>query len=325
VQLAYQVSDGTAPPIDASQSFEIVLPSDDGGEEPPVSVIKGTPEADNLPGTDGNDVFKPIEGDDDVFGGDGDDSVILPGDADGYVFVQLANGQVGVVDSDPSDGDQGSDVLDGIELIRFGDENGTDTPLASLIDMEQPAWTLESVEVGLVAATWQLFMQMAPSEAGFEYLILSDVNPHDLTDPYYARFNAENKYINFTTNMATGNPTGAAWFEREFGNLSYEEAVEKAFNLIITEDALLAAGGDPEASKQFFLDAKGFYAQVAAERIVPGGVDLAYATNITLLSSVLFAAVLADVGPYGAAVNDFVDQVVRVGTSNEFLHDLLAA
>jgi hypothetical protein len=324
VTLDYQVSDGSAPALDAAQAFDIVMPSDGGnpGGEPPAPVIEGTPDNDVLLGTPaGDDVFRPLEGDDDVFGGAGDGAVILPGDADGYVFVQLADGRIGVLDIDPSDGDQGADVLDGIEFVRFGDENGADTPIAGLIDMEQPAWTLDHFEVGLVAATWQLFMDMVPSEAGFEYLIRSAANPTDLNDPYYAPFNAENTYLNFTVNMATGNATGSAWFAREFGDLSYEQAVEKAFGLIVTD---AAPGGDPAAAKQFFLDAEGYFEQVAAERIVPGGVDLQDATKMALLSSVLYEAVKADVGPYGAAVNAFADQIERVGTSNDFLHDLLA-
>ncbi|MEZ5803196.1 MAG: FG-GAP-like repeat-containing protein [Rhizobiaceae bacterium] len=288
-------------------------------------VIGGTPGNDELSGTSGNDVFAPLEGDDDIFGGDGDDAVILPGAADGYVFVQLADGRTGVLDIDPSDGDQGADVLDGIEFIRFGGVDAADTPIAGLIDMEQPVWTLEHADVALVAAVWQLFMGSLPSAEGFGYLILSDANPTDLNDPYYAPFNAENTYLNFATNYATGNPAGAAWFEWEFGALSYEEAVEKAFDLIITADALTEAGGDPAASKQFFLDAEDYFAQVAAERIVPGGVDADDATKMALLSSVLYEAVRADVGPYAEAVNDFADEVARVGTSNDFLGDLLAA
>ncbi len=284
----------------------------------------GTPDNDILHGGSGNDVFRPLEGDDDIFGGDGDDSVVLPGDADGYVFVQLANGRIGVLDIDPSDGDLGADVLDGIEFIRFGAETAADTPLAGLIDMEQPDWTLDRFETGLVAAVWQLFMQTVPSEAGFEYLIRSETNPHDLTDAYYSPYNAENKYLNFTTNLATGNPDGQAWFDLAFGALSYEAAVEKAFDLIITAAALTAAGGDPDASKQFFLDAESYFEQVAADRIVPSvGVSLDDAKKIALLSSVLYEAVRADIGPYADAVNDFADQVQRVGTSGDFLADLL--
>lgn len=309
VALSYQVSDGQSA-LAAVQSFEIVYRSGNGGDVP---VIEGTPGADRLQGTDGNDVFLPLDGDDDIFGGDGNDSVILPGDAEGYVFVRLANGKVGVVDIDPSNGNQGADVLDHVEFIRFGDETAVDKPLADLIDMHQPAWTLESFEVGLVASTYQLFLGMLPSEAGFEYLILSDANSHDLSDPYYAPFNAENKYLNFTTNLATGSPSGAAWFEREFGGLTYEQAVEKAFDLVITDAALIAAGGDPAASKLFFLDAEAYFTGVAADRIVPGGVELADAVKMALLSSVLYEAVKADIGSLANAVNDVADHLARVG------------
>lgn len=278
-----------------------------------------------LLGTDGDYIFRPREGDDDIFGGDSEDAVILPGEADGYVFVQLANGRVGVIDIDPSDGDQGAKVLDSIEFIRFGDETASDTPLARLIDMEQPDWALERLEVGLVAATYQVLLGSVPAAAGFEYLILSADNPNDLNDAYYSPFNAENKYLNFTTNLATGNPTGAAWFEREFASLTYAQAVEKAFDLIVTDAAVLAAGGDPAASKQFFLDAESYFEQVATERIVPGGVELADATKMALLSSILYEAVKADIGPYGEAVNDFAGQVARVGYSTDFLGSLLEA
>src|SRR5690606_15842675 len=104
VELSYQVSDGTAPALDATQRFDIVrpeTPGDGDGGEPPVTVAEGTPGDDVLRGTPaGDDVFRPLKGDDDVFGGGGDDSVVLPGDADGYVFVELANGRIGVLDTD---------------------------------------------------------------------------------------------------------------------------------------------------------------------------------------------------------------------------------
>jgi len=280
----------------------------------------GTPGDDDLNGTPGDDVFSPLGGDDDVSGGAGNDTVVLPGVAAGYVFVQLISGNIGVIDIDPSDGDQGSDVLDSIEFVRFAD--GINVDAESLISREQASWMLDTSDVEIVAATWQLLMGLVPTEAGFQYLINSPENPTDLNDSYFMSFNMENKYQSFLSNLATETAGSKEWFDREFGGLTYQQAVEKAFDTIITAAALVEAGGDPAASKAFFLNAESYFNAVASERIVRPGVDLAEGTKIALLSSVLYEAVKAGIGPYAEQVDEFATDLARVGYSAEFHSNL---
>jgi hypothetical protein len=64
---------------------------------------------------------------------------------------------------------------------------------------------------------------------------------------------------------------------------------------------------------------------VAEQRIVRDGVTFDEAVKVALVSSVLYEAVKADIGPYAEAVSDFAKGVQRVGTSTDFLESLLAA
>jgi len=291
--------------------------------------IMGTPEPDTLVGTSDDDVIRGLAGRDTLTGGAGDDSIdggrgldtaVFSGDLAGYRLTRIDERTVEIVDIDPSDGDDGTDVLSSIELLRFG---GADpVTIGSLAG--QPDWTLERDDVGVTAATYQLFLHGVPAAGGFDYLVMSDVNGADLNDPYYFIFNLENRYLNFASNLGTASPDGAAWFDTEYGALTYEQAVGKAFASIVTADALRAIGADPAVALDFFLDGRAFFEAVAAERVVRPGVDLAEATKIVMLGSMLYEAVKANVGSYGQAVNDFADIVYASGTHEDLGSSLFA-
>jgi len=72
------------------------------------------------------------------------------------------------------------------------------------------------------------------------------------------------------------------------------------------------------------LDAKDFYRSMAASRVVRPGVDLAEATKIVAIGSILHEAVKADRGVLGQAVNDFAAIVNAAGTAEDFGHSLFA-
>jgi len=58
--------------------------------------------------------------------------------------------------------------------------------------------------------TYQFFTGRAPSAAGLAYLVNSATNTSDLNDAYYTKFGQENRFINFSINLATGAGEGAA-------------------------------------------------------------------------------------------------------------------
>ncbi|MGK7869905.1 sialate O-acetylesterase [Falsiroseomonas sp. E2-1-a20] len=92
-------------------------------------VISGGAGADTLLGGDGNDEIWGDDGDDEItggagndliYGGAGEDTAVYAGVRAGYI-VLASGSSVTVWDIDPVDGDDGRDVLSGIEFIRFSD------------------------------------------------------------------------------------------------------------------------------------------------------------------------------------------------------------
>lgn len=177
------------------------------------------------------------------------------------------------------------------------------------------AWFGNPDNVRVVAGTYQFFQGSIPTAAGFEFLIESAQNPTDLSDPYYAQFNQENRFINFANNLGTA---GAAmrWFHQDYGALTFEQTVRKAYDEIIGIQMAQAAGIDTEAAIQFIIGAQSFYQAVAQERVVQGGVPLDEATKIVALGSILNEAIKAGVGKYAEGVAELVADVTPDGTSD---------
>jgi len=285
----------------------------DGTQQVVVITISGADDGvRSVPGTSGDDTLVSTSADETILGGRGLDTAVFTGALAGYELTRLGDGSVKIVDIDPSDGDDGTDTLSSIELLRFG--TADPVTIGSLVG--QPDWTLDKADVALTAAAYQFFTGALPSAAGFEYLILSSANPNDLNDPYYASFNLENLYLNFASNLGTAG-AGASFFDAEYGALSFEATVKAAY-LDIVGSELTGAALD------FFLDAQGFYQSVAASRVVRPGVDLAEATKIVAIGSILHEAVKADSGVLGQAVNDFAAIVNAAGTAEDFGHSLFA-
>lgn len=177
-------------------------------------------------------------------------------------------------------------------------------------------WFHMPQSVELVAATYAFFTGRVPTAAGFNYLIASGGNPDDLNDPYYAQFNIENRYINFASNLGTDGE-GAASFEAKFGALNFEQALKAAYLEII---GIELAGG----ALAFFLNAQGFYESVAQARVVRDGVDLAEATKIVAIGSILNEAIKFGNGVYADAVEALVADVSPDGLSSMLGNDLFA-
>ncbi len=152
------------------------------------------------------------------------------------------------------------------------------------------AWFNRQADVEVAAATYQFFTGRVPGAEGMEFLIESPFNQSDLSDPYYAQFNRENRYINFSNNLGSFGE-GRTSFEATYGALSYEDAVRTAYRAIVGTEP---AGGP----FQFFLDARGYYEAVAQERVVSSGVPLAQATKVVAIGSILNEAIKANNGVY---------------------------
>src|SRR5688572_13275538 len=102
--------------------------------------ISAPPEADTLIGGqgadvliagDGNDLLNGGTGNDKIEGGTGNDTAIFSGLKDDY-SIKIVDGKVEVVDQNLGDGDDGTDLLTGVEILQFKD--GKLAPPPSVID-----------------------------------------------------------------------------------------------------------------------------------------------------------------------------------------------
>jgi hypothetical protein len=111
---------------------------------------------------------------------------------------------------------------------------------------------------GVALNAYQFFTGATPTTQGLAYLVNSPSNPNDLTDPYYAKFNDSNLYINFAVNLGTAGE-GAGNFAANYGSLSFEDAIRKAYNEIIGNSNAQAKGINIEAAVQSVLAQQSYF------------------------------------------------------------------
>ncbi|QKE65475.1 M10 family metallopeptidase C-terminal domain-containing protein [Aquipseudomonas campi] len=85
-----------------------------------MAIVNGTQISEILNGTAGNDEITGRAGDDTLLGGAGEDAAIYSGSAADYLF-SWENGHLTITDKNLSDGNDGTDTLQGIEEVRFSD------------------------------------------------------------------------------------------------------------------------------------------------------------------------------------------------------------
>ncbi len=108
---------------------------------------------DTLAGGAGNDTIVASAGSDQIDGGLGKDEVVFSGRFAGYGITNQGNGSWVVKDTDLSDGDDGTDTLSGIEVLRFSDQlkaaHGTAFKDFNGDGKADLHWTKDSGEVSL--------------------------------------------------------------------------------------------------------------------------------------------------------------------------------
>ena len=120
----------------------------------------GTDFSEAVFGERGDDTFYGGQGDDYFNGGDGTNMAVFSGPRAGYTIIETSNGY-DVTDNDPEDGDDGTDELENVEVLRFSDvifdptneppeRNSTNAgTLTILEDMSA------SIGVGSLLSLWQ--------------------------------------------------------------------------------------------------------------------------------------------------------------------------
>ena len=157
--------------------------------------------------------------------------------------------------------------------------------------------------------TYQFFTGKSPTKAGVDYLVHSDANPSDLSDAYYAKFNIENRYINFAANLGV-NGDGAKDFAAKYGAMSFGDYVASIYETIIGSTYAKAAGVDVAAAVAYLVGthdavlATARDAGMVTPNMTPAQVELA--VKAAMAGLVMAAAVKADIGIYAASANNFM-------------------
>src|SRR5262245_15201764 len=88
-------------------------------------ILTGGDGSDELSGLAGDDVLEGHAGNDALNGGDGIDKARFAGASAGYL-ITAGGGSIFVVDTDPSNGNDGTDTLVSVELLQFADKTFAD-------------------------------------------------------------------------------------------------------------------------------------------------------------------------------------------------------
>lgn len=203
-------------------------------------------------------------------------------------------------------------------------------PGGSLSDTQALTNTLKLLNgtTAVAVETYQFFTNRAPSAAGLAYLVNSATNTSDLNDAYYAKFGNENRFINFSINLATGSGEGATAFAASYGNtatatVSYAQVVASAYDKIIGNAAATAAGVDVAASVAFFsrqANIDYLTAFVKANTGYTAAADIDLAVKAALIGEILNAATVSGIGIYATSTNallvDLSDGTLTTDTTN---------
>lgn len=182
---------------------------------------------------------------------------------------------------------------------------------ASFTDQQRLAFILDSADSSTAVAvlSYQFFTGKSPTAQGLTYLINSSGNGADLNDPYYARFNLENRYMNFAANLALGGEAASA-FLGQYGAMSYADYVASIYETIIGSTYAKAAGLDPVATiaaiiaRQDLILTSAQSAGMITATSTQAQIDLAL--KVATAAYLLAEGAKADVGAYAGAANNFM-------------------
>lgn len=186
------------------------------------------------------------------------------------------------------------------------DAYATQSATGGISDATALANTLKLVNSTTAVAieTYQFFTGRAPSAAGLDYLVDSTTNTNDLNDAYYSKFAQENRFINFSINLATGAGEGAAAFQAAYGSVSYAQTVATAYDKIIGNANAAAAGVDVAAAVAYLSRAENItYLTnfVKANTGLTAAADIDLAVKAALIGEILNAATVSGIGAYAGS------------------------
>ena len=177
--------------------------------------------------------------------------------------------------------------------------NGTITQTQAILQIGD--WAAGSTAVA--ETSYQFFTGLTPTADGLSYLVHSPDNSTDLSDAYYSQFDLENRYINFASNLGL-HSDAAPGFAKDFGSLSFSDAVATAYDRIVGDANAQAAGIDYQAAIADIISRQPYFQEVAQERFGTDNQDLS--TKLAAVAYIMEESVRADVGRYGQANQNFL-------------------
>ncbi|WP_421739115.1 hypothetical protein [Caulobacter sp.] len=153
---------------------------------------------------------------------------------------------------------------------------------------------------------YQFFTGKSPTKAGIDFLVNSATNTTDLNDAYYAKFNIENRYINFAANLGV-HGEGALAFATKYGAMSYAAYVASIYETIIGGSYAAAAGVDAAKAIADIVarkDSIAASAGVVSANMTAAQIDLA--VKAATAGYLMGEAIKSDIGIYAAASNNFM-------------------
>ncbi|WP_269715161.1 matrixin family metalloprotease [Caulobacter sp. NIBR2454] len=187
--------------------------------------------------------------------------------------------------------------------------------LATQVEMGQISLAAAQAQIAGWAATttsvanlaYDFFTGRTPTATGLDYLINSPSNAGDLNDPYYARFNVENRYINFAVNLGKLGE-GRDSFTEAYGDLTLQQATKTAYEQIF---GVAATDAKVSALLSGRIDYFASYGGDGANGV---------GTKAAMVGWLLAEADKADLGPYVTANNRFLIDLATDGTAQFNVH-----
>lgn len=205
------------------------------------------------------------------------------------------------------------------------DAYASQTQVGGISDAAAFANTLKLVNgtTAVAIETYQFFTGRAPTAAGLAFLVNSTTNTNDLNDAYYSKFSNENRFINFSINLATGQGEGAAAFAASYAGVSYAQTVATAYDKIIGNATAAAAGVDVAAAVAYLSRADNItYLTnfVKASTGLTAAADIDLAVKAALIGEILNIATITGLGAYATAttamIADLSDGTLSTDTAN---------
>ncbi len=166
-------------------------------------------------------------------------------------------------------------------------------------------------DTAVAALSYQFFTGSAPSAAGMQYLVNSNLNSTDLSDAYYSRFSSDNRYINFAINLGVMG-AGAATFSTTYGSLTFAAAVAAAYDTVIGPQYVESQRLNAFAAKGDIVSRLAYFTAVARASLPANATaaQLDLGIKAAMVGYLMSEAMKADVGVYASAMNNFSNAII---------------